>query len=144
MPFSEIVVGDPETADVNPLTDKTLYVLGRKLGTTNVTLFDGNKQIVAVIDIEVTHNLTGLRQALSEGIPGSRISVRSINGRVLLNGQVANAPAAERAVAIARDFAGDDVTNSLSIAANQQVKHAAPPPLVLCRGSASTSRRTFR
>ena len=121
LPFSEIVVGDPETADVNPLTDKTLYVLGRKLGTTNVTLFDGNKQIVAVIDIEVTHNLTGLRQALSEGIPGSRISVRSINGRVLLNGQVANAPAAERAVAIARDFAGDDVTNSLSIAANQQV-----------------------
>ena len=51
LPFSEIVVGDPEIADVNPLTDKTLYVLGRRLGTTNVTLFDENKQLVAVIDI---------------------------------------------------------------------------------------------
>jgi pilus assembly protein CpaC len=121
LPFSEIVVGDPEIADVNPLTDQTLYVLGRKLGTTNVTLFDENKQLVAVIDIEVTHNLGGLRQALKDSMPGSSIKVRSINGRVLLEGQVASAPAAARAMAIARDFAGDQVTNSLSIAANQQV-----------------------
>ena len=121
LPFSEIVVGDPEIADVNPLTDKTLYVLGRKLGTTNVTLFDENKQLVAVIDIEVTHNLAGLRQALKDSMPGSAIKVRSINGRVLLEGQVPSAPAAAKAVAIARDFAGDGVTNSLSIAANQQV-----------------------
>ena len=41
-------------------------MLGRKLGTTNVTLFDKNKQLVAVIDIEVTHNLAGLRQALRD------------------------------------------------------------------------------
>ena len=121
LPFSEIVVGDPEIADVNPLTDQTLYVLGRKLGTTNVTLFDENKQLVAVIDIEVTHNLGGLRQTLKDMMPGSSIKVRSINGRVLLEGQVASAPAAARAMAIARDFAGGEVTNSLSIAANQQV-----------------------
>ena len=121
LPFAEIVVGDPETADVNPLTDKTLYILGRKLGTTNVTLFDENKQLVAVIDIEVTHNLSGLRQALKDNMPRSSIKVRSINGRVLLEGLVPSAPAAAKAVAIARDFAGDAVTNSLSIAANQQV-----------------------
>src|SRR5688572_20768306 len=36
MPFTDIVIGDPLTADVAPLTDQTLYVLGRKLGTTNV------------------------------------------------------------------------------------------------------------
>src|SRR5437773_3117970 len=68
LPFSEIVVGDPETADVNPLTDRTLYVLGRKLGTTNVALFDESKQLVGVIDVEVTHNLAGLRQALRESL----------------------------------------------------------------------------
>jgi pilus assembly protein CpaC len=120
--FSEIVVGDPETADVAPLTDRTLYVLGRKLGTTNVTLFDTNKQVAAVIDIEVTHNLSGLKQALRGSVPGgSGIRVRSINGRVLLDGQVPSAVAAEKAIRIAKDFAGDDVTNSLSIAANQQV-----------------------
>ena len=121
LPFSEIVVGDPETADVNPLTDRTLYVLGRKLGMTNVALFDGNKQLVGVIDVEVTHNLEGLRQALRQSVRGGSISVRSVNGRVLLQGLVPSAPAAEKAMALARDFAGNQVTNSLAIADNQQV-----------------------
>ena len=121
LPFSEIMVGDPETADVNALTNKTIYVLGKKLGLTNVTMFDENKRMVAVIDIEVTHNLSGMRQALQGAMPGSNIKVHSLNGRVLLEGMVPSAPAAEKAMAIAKDFAGGDVTNSMAIAANQQV-----------------------
>ncbi len=121
LPFSEIVVGDPETADVNPLTDRTLYVLGRKLGMTNVALFDEHKQLVGVIDVEVTHNLEGLRTALRQSVRGANINVRSINGRVLLQGLVPSAPAAEKAMSLAHDFAGDEVTNSLTIADNQQV-----------------------
>ena len=121
LPFSEIVVGDPETADVNPLTDRTLYLLGRKLGMTNVALFDQNKQLVGVIDVEVTHNLAGLRQALRQSIRGASINVRSVNGRVLLQGMVPSAVAAEKAMSLARDFAGDLVSNSLMIADNQQV-----------------------
>lgn len=121
VPFGEIVVGDPETADINALSDRTLYVLGRKLGSTNVTLFDDKKELLAVIDVEVTHDLAGLRETLKQAIPGARLKVRSVNGRVLLEGEVPSAPAAEKAMTIARDFAGDDVTNSFSITANQQV-----------------------
>lgn len=121
VPFGEIVVGDPETADVNALSDRTLYVLGRKLGTTNITLFDEDKKLLAVIDVEVTHDLSGLREALKQAVPGGSIKVRSINGRVLIDGAVPSAPAAEKVMAIARDFAGDDVTNSMSILASQQV-----------------------
>jgi pilus assembly protein CpaC len=121
LPFAEIVVADPETADVNPLSDRTLYVLGRKLGATNVTLFDEDKRLVAVIDIEVTHDLSGLREALKQAVPGASLKVRSINGRVLLEGQVPSAPAAAKALAIAADFAGDSVTSSVSIASMQQV-----------------------
>lgn len=121
VPFGEIVVGDPETADVNALSDRTLYVLGRKLGTTNVTLFDDNKNLLAVIDVEVTHDLSGLREALKQAVPGANLKVRSVNGRVLLEGEVPSAPAAEKVMTVAKDFAGDDVTNSFSITANQQV-----------------------
>lgn len=121
IPFGEIVVADPETADVNPLSDRTLYVLGRKLGTTNVTLFDDSKRLVAVIDIEVTHDLSGLREALKQAVPGGSVKVRSLNGRVLLEGEVPSAPAAEKVMGIARDFAGDNITSSLSITALQQV-----------------------
>jgi pilus assembly protein CpaC len=124
VPFGEIVVGDPETADVNALSDRTLYVLGRKLGTTNITLFDENKNLLAVIDVEVTHDLSGMREAIKQAVPGSNLKVRSVNGRVLLEGVVPSAPAAEKVMAIAKDFAGDEVTNSFSISANQQVNLA--------------------
>mgnify|MGYP000570661317 CR=1 FL=1 len=81
VPFGEILVGDPETADINALSDRTLYVLGKKLGTTNITLFDESKNLLAVIDVEVTHDLSGLREALKQAVPGSRLKVRSVNGR---------------------------------------------------------------
>ena len=54
VPFYEIVIGDPEIANVNPLTDHSFYVLGNNLGTTGIALFDENKQLVGTVDIEVT------------------------------------------------------------------------------------------
>ena len=127
IPFSEIVVGDPETADVNPLTDQTMYVLGRKLGLTNVALFDAEKKLVGVIDVEVTHDLEGLKRALRASLRNSNIKVRSINGRILLEGMVRSTSAAERAMSLASEFAVNAdgspgrVSNSLTIASNQQV-----------------------
>ena len=121
LPFSDIVVGDPKTADVTPLTNRTLYVLGLQLGITNVTLFDDNKQVIGVIDVEVTHNLDALRQVLKDNIPNAKIRVRSINGRVLLDGMVPSAPAADKVMMLAKAFGGGEVTNALTIAANQQV-----------------------
>lgn len=132
LPFAEIVVGDPETADVSPLTNQTLYVLGKKLGLTNVTLFDANKQLIGVVDVSVTHDLSGLRQALKSALPHTSIMVRTLSGRIMLEGWVPSATAAEKAMSIARDFAGEaiggdakegdiKVINSLTIASNQQV-----------------------
>jgi len=36
--FMDILVGDPEIADVNPLTDQMISILGKKIGTTRVSL----------------------------------------------------------------------------------------------------------
>ena len=35
----DITVGDPEVADVNPLSDHTLSILGKKIGTTRITVY---------------------------------------------------------------------------------------------------------
>ncbi|MEA2944044.1 MAG: pilus assembly protein CpaC, partial [Bradyrhizobium sp.] len=37
--FTDITVGDPEVADVNVLTDRSLSILGKKSGTTRVTVY---------------------------------------------------------------------------------------------------------
>ncbi|MFZ0093629.1 MAG: pilus assembly protein N-terminal domain-containing protein, partial [Pseudolabrys sp.] len=52
--FVDVVVGDPEVADVNPLTDHALSLLGKKIGTTRVSVYAEGKKLVGIFDVEVS------------------------------------------------------------------------------------------
>jgi pilus assembly protein CpaC len=118
--FVDLVVGDPEIADVMPLTDKTLYVLGKKIGTTNVSVYDSSKQLVGVIEVEVGYNTARLAADLETMAPGSGARVSSANGRTVLSGPVTDSVSAARAVGLARQY-GPDVVNDLTVRSPQQV-----------------------
>ncbi len=123
VPFYEIVIGDPEIANVNPLTDTSFYVLGNGLGTTGIALFDENKQLVGSIDIEVTLDTDRLASTIRDTVPGADIEVKSANGRLVLSGSAEDAVAAEKATRIATEFSGDEkVINSVNISSSQQVQ----------------------
>jgi pilus assembly protein CpaC len=121
--FYEIVIGDPEIANISPLTDRSFYVLGNALGTTGIALFDENKQLVGTIDVEVTLDTKQLASTIRESVPGSNIKVSSANGRLVLSGSATDAVAAERAKRIASRFSGDEeIINSVNITSSQQVQ----------------------
>src|SRR5262245_2706730 len=123
VPFYEIVIGDPEIANVNPLTDRSFYVLGNNLGTTGIALFDENKQLVGNVDIEVTLDTEKLASTISGTVPGADIDVKSANGRLVLSGSAEDAVAAEKASKIASEFSGEEkVINSVNISTSQQVQ----------------------
>lgn len=119
--FENVVVGNAEIADVAPLTDQTLYLLGRAVGTTNLAVYNAASQLIAVIDVAVTFDLSGMRDALAAALPGQPIRVRTVGGRIMLQGAVLDAVMVDRAMQIAADFAGDNVTNALTVASPQQV-----------------------
>lgn len=122
-PFYEIVVGDPEIANVTPLTDRSFYVLGNSLGTTGLALFNENRQLVGTVDVEVTLDTARLANTIREAVPGSDIRVNSANGRLLLSGSAEDAVAAEKAQRIASRFAGEEeIINSVDISSSQQVQ----------------------
>src|SRR6266404_4654461 len=52
-PFATAVVGSPDIADVLPMSDHSLYVLGKKIGTTNVSVYDQTMKLASVVDVEV-------------------------------------------------------------------------------------------
>ena len=54
--FVDVTVGDPEVADVNPLTDHALSILGKKIGTTRVSVYAEGKKLVGIFDVEVSYN----------------------------------------------------------------------------------------
>ena len=121
--FYEIVVGDPEIANVNPLTDNSFYVLGNKLGTTGIALFDANRNLVGSVDIEVTLDTENLADTIREVAPDSNIKVTSANGRVVLSGSAKNAVQAEKAQKVAKRFSGDEeIINSVAVTTSQQVQ----------------------
>ena len=123
VPFYEIVIGDPEVANVNPLTDRSFYVLGNELGTTGIALFDENKQLVGTLDIEVTLDTDRLANTIKEAVPGNNIKVGSANGRLVLSGEANDSQAAEKAKDIAKRFSGEEeIINSVNITSSQQVQ----------------------
>src|SRR5688500_6121267 len=52
--FSEVIVSDPDIADAIPLTDRSLSVLGKKIGTARGSVYGEGKRRVGVFDIEVS------------------------------------------------------------------------------------------
>jgi pilus assembly protein CpaC len=120
-PFAKALIGSPEIADVLPLSDRSLYVLGKKMGTTSLTLYDRNNRLIAVVDVAVGPDVISLKRQLSELMPGDQVGARISNDSVVLEGIVSSGPAADRAVQLAETYAPGKVINLLSIGSSQQV-----------------------
>ncbi|HMF23669.1 MAG TPA: type II and III secretion system protein family protein [Pseudolabrys sp.] len=118
--FVDVVVGDPDIADVNPLTDRALSLLGKKIGTTRVSVYAEGKKLVGIFDIEVSYDITRLTNELHRRFPGSRIQASTVNGRIMLSGEVVDAATLDKAVTISRQF-GPEIINSVSVMSPQQV-----------------------
>jgi pilus assembly protein CpaC len=120
-PYAKALIGSPEVADVLPLTDSSLYILGKKMGTTSLTLYDRSNMLIAVVDVVVGPDVITLRRQLSELMPVEGIGARISNDSIVLEGIVPDAVAADRAVQIAETYAPGKVVNMLSIGSSQQV-----------------------
>ena len=120
-PYARALIGNPEIADVLPLTDESLYVLGKATGTTSLTLYDRANNLIAVVDVVVGPDVISLRRQLSELMPVDEVGARISNDSIVLEGIVSSAPAADRAVQLAETYAPGKVVNLLAIGSAQQV-----------------------
>jgi pilus assembly protein CpaC len=118
-PFMEVTVGDPEVADVTPLTDHSISILAKKIGTTRVAVYGEGKTSVGIFDVEVTYDVSRLAIELNR-VTGGGIKVSSVNGRIMLSGTSPDAATLDKAVVIARQFA-PDVINAVQVLQPQQV-----------------------
>ena len=118
--FVELTVGDPEVADVNPLTDRSLSILGKKNGTTRVSAYAEGKKLIGVFDVEVVYDTSLLQTEIRRRFPNAGLRVSAVNGRIMLSGNAPDGPTVDKAVLIAKQFGGD-VINSVNVLAPQQV-----------------------
>jgi pilus assembly protein CpaC len=121
-PFASAVVGSPDIADVLPMSDRVLYLQGKKPGTTNVSLFSSDKRLLGVLDVEVVLDIQAIAEKIRTNVGSQAIKVSSSHEQIVLNGQARDALEAEQALEIAKGMAPDsNIINLIRVAPAQQV-----------------------
>jgi pilus assembly protein CpaC len=122
-PVGRVYLGNSETADVIALTDRSIYLLGKRAGTSSLTIMERGQRStpMARYTVQVGVDALGLRRTLHEVMPNEEIEVRLAGDGLVLSGAVSSSAAAERAASIAQRFAAERVVNSMTIRAAEQV-----------------------
>ncbi len=121
-PFVSAVVGAPEIADVLPMSDRVLYIQGKKIGTTNISVFGKDKRIVAILDVDVAIDSRAVAEKIRANIGSKGITVLSSQEQLILGGRARSAVDAEQAAAIAKAVAPEiQLINLIQVAPAQQV-----------------------
>ncbi|CDX20152.1 Type II and III secretion system protein [Mesorhizobium plurifarium] len=119
--LGDIVVGDEKIADAQPMTDKTLYIIGKTVGTTTVNLFSEDKRSLGAIQIEVGQDVSDMAVAIRQVAPKARIEIGSINGKVRLSGHVKDAATLASIVEVTQQYGPDAIINAVTIDDSEQV-----------------------
>src|SRR5690606_38883901 len=78
----KILPADPTIADAQPITDRSLYLVGRTFGTTTVNLYSATGAPVGLLAVEVGADTADMTQSIRAAIPSSKVKVSSVNGRI--------------------------------------------------------------
>ena len=109
-PVKKISIGNPAIADILVLRGSQIYVLGKGLGSTNVLLWDKNDGVISNLDVEVTHDLAGLKAQLYELMPAEKVNVYSSQKSIVLNGLVSSVTKMDAVLRIAESFTGSKLS----------------------------------
>lgn len=109
-------LADPQVADAIVLSPKQIYVTGKGYGTTNLTLWGREDQILAVFDLDVGIDLARLKQHLGELLPDeTNLRLKGTHDHVTISGTVSSEARLSQVLAVAEAYAPKKVLNFLKI-----------------------------
>lgn len=121
-PIARVSVANPAIADILVINPKQLYINGKDLGSTNMTLWDDKDQVQRQIGVEVTYDLETLKEKLYRILPAERIKVDSAQGSIILSGTASSPSRLDSALELAKTYApANKVINLIQVGGGQQV-----------------------
>lgn len=109
-------LADPQIADAIVLSPKQIYVTGKGYGTTNLTLWGKDDQVLAIFDLDVGIDLVRLKQHLGELLPDeTNIHLRGTHDHVTISGTVSSEGRLQQVMTIAEAYAPKKVLNFLKV-----------------------------
>ena len=119
--LADVIIGDEEVARISLLSVRSLAITPLSAGRTQILLRDENGTQRRRLSVVVDENFSPLQRIINDAQPGAGITVRSVNGRVVISGTVRDAATAERILRIAETYSQEDVVDALKIADPQQI-----------------------
>ena len=109
-------LADPQIADAIVLSPKQIYVTGKGYGSTNLTLWGKDNQVLAVFDLDVGVDLARLTQHLAELLPDEpNLHLKGTHDHVTVSGTVSSESRLNQVLAVAEAYAPKKVLNFLKV-----------------------------
>lgn len=128
---SDILVADPSIVDVVAIQSRRLYMVGSKVGDTNVITLDANGDVIKKIDVHVHYDLQAIQGMLNDLFPDEHPKVSSVHDQILLTGRVSTPEAATKIQNLVAHYVSDLqdekgtadelISNLLEVRGEQQV-----------------------
>ena len=116
VPIKRASLANPAIADAIVLSPKQIYVTGKGFGSTNLTLWGKDDQVLAIFDVEVLLDVARLTQKFSRLLPDeTNLHLICSNDHLTLWGTVSSPAKLSQALAVAEAFAPKKVINLLKI-----------------------------
>jgi pilus assembly protein CpaC len=121
-PYTDVMVADPKVADVLPLSNRSIYVVGKTMGSTAITVYGPGKKLISAANVVVGADIESLKTRLHDVLPNEQdIAVRAANQSIVLSGTVSSPVALGQVLSLAESYAPQKVVNMLGVQGTQQV-----------------------
>jgi len=104
---TSVFVADPSIADVHVPSPKTVFVLGKKTGTTTLYVLGPNNKTLLQRTVIVARDMMALRNMISSRFPNLNVQATTSQGSLLVAGQVPTSADADAIVQAVTPFLTD-------------------------------------
>jgi pilus assembly protein CpaC len=119
--LGDIVIADNKIADAQPMTDRSLYIIGKGIGTTTVNLFGQDKRSLGVVEVEVGVDVDDMAVAIRQVAPRARVTIGTVNGKVRLAGRVKDGATLAKILDVVSQYGSEPPINAVEVEDSQQV-----------------------
>ena len=115
-------LANPDVADTVVLSPTQIYLTGKTIGVTNVTLWNESGKMMGMYDVVIAPDVTRLKENLHKTLPDENgILVTSDHDHITLSGTASNANNLNRALSMAEAYAPKKIVNAMQVGGVQQV-----------------------
>ena len=117
-----VSLGDPEVLDIVMIKSNELFLIGKKLGSTNLMAWDRRGRLIESINVDVTHDVNSLKAKLYEFLPNEKVAVHSSQNRLILSGQVSSQEKMNLALRLAETYAAGESADKGTDSRNKEAE----------------------